>query len=304
MSGFALLAAEAAAEAGNALSVERFEEIIRSAPVMSALMVLLKYGAGLAGLVLLVRLYQRWNRTKAGLADPVESPGGRAIRPFSLMTASGIAFGAYLLAFVLTIAAASVTQALAPRLTMMALGMFPAALATIWMRQKMREGAVTPPKKALVGGLHTFAIASAVSIPLSMLSLVLMHAVGESPRIQDALEMAIDPGDPSNLWVVAAYGIVLAPLLEESLFRGLLYPAIRDAVGGRGGIWLSALMTSALFAAVHSNTFAALPLFGLAVVLTLVFERTNSLATVVFGHAFFNAASMVPLLVGRLEGAL
>lgn len=305
MTALALLAAEAAADVPQALTVELFEELVAGAPVMFTLMLVLKYGAGALGLAILVRAYLAWNRRTAGLEPLPEVPSSGATRPYPFGLAAGIALGAYLLSSILVLVVARATEALAPRLSMMAVGLLPAVIATIWMRQRIRRGQMTAPRRALREGLGTFAVATAVSIPLSMLSMFLMKTFHQEPQIQSVLALAIDKKDPSNLWVVAAYGIVLAPLLEETLFRGLLYPAIRDATGGgRRGVWVGILASAALFALVHDSTFATLPLFGLAIVLAWVFEKTDSLATVILGHAFFNASSMVPLLVGRLEGGI
>jgi len=85
----------------------------------------------------------------------------------------------------------------------------------------------------------------------------------------------------------------------------LFFPALRRSVGGgRQGFWLAAILVSLLFASVHENWYAALPLFGLAMVLTIVFEKTNSLSTIILGHAFYNASTMVPLLIARLDGVI
>ena len=72
-------------------------------------------------------------------------------------------------------------------------------------------------------------------------------------------------------------------------------PALREAMGVRG----AALASSAAFAAVHLDVTAALPLFGLAVLLAWQVERTGSLLGCAFVHAVNNATSLLPLFLLR-----
>ena len=85
--------------------------------------------------------------------------------------------------------------------------------------------------------------------------------------------------------------ILLAPLAEEMLFRGILYPAVKQVGFPRLALW----GTSLLFAAVHMNMVTFLPLTVLALVLTALYERTNNLLAPIMAHALFNALNFVTL---------
>jgi membrane protease YdiL (CAAX protease family) len=87
---------------------------------------------------------------------------------------------------------------------------------------------------------------------------------------------------------------------EEVLFRGILYPAIKQAGHPRVALWGTAL----LFAAVHMNLVTFLPLAVLALVLTALYERTNNLLAPITAHVLFNALNFVTLLVLQHMGAL
>ena len=90
----------------------------------------------------------------------------------------------------------------------------------------------------------------------------------------------------------------MAPFVEESIFRGMLYPVGRRWLGGtRQAAVSSAVVTAGVFAAIHQSLSAFVPLFALALVLTWVFEKTNSLATVVVAHALNNLTSLLPVLM-------
>lgn len=86
--------------------------------------------------------------------------------------------------------------------------------------------------------------------------------------------------------------VVMAPLLEEILFRGLLYRSLCG--GGRA----AALLLAALaFVAVHPLQ-GAVPLFGMAVCATLAFERSRSLFAAMLVHAVYNAGMVAVALGG------
>lgn len=93
--------------------------------------------------------------------------------------------------------------------------------------------------------------------------------------------------------LLALHAVLVAPLLEEVVFRGSLFPALRARMGARG----AALATSALFGAVHvvPGTMAPLAAFGLFLAWSV--ERTGSLLVPVVAHAAFNALTVCVLLV-------
>ena len=66
--------------------------------------------------------------------------------------------------------------------------------------------------------------------------------------------------------------VVLAPIAEEAIFRGVLYPAFRN----RGHRWIGLWVTALLFGAIHVNLAAFVPLTFLALVFTWLYERTGN----------------------------
>ena len=95
--------------------------------------------------------------------------------------------------------------------------------------------------------------------------------------------------DPAGTWMLAIFGVTIAPIMEELLFRGFLYPALARPLGVR---W-SVAITSAAFAFIHSSQLAnawapLLLLFVVGLVLTMVRVRTGSVLPGVFLHAAYN----------------
>lgn len=94
---------------------------------------------------------------------------------------------------------------------------------------------------------------------------------------------------PAGAWV-AALAVGAAPLVEEFIFRGLLYQGLRRT----WGVAPSVLASAALFAAAHPPA-SALPVFALGVATSLAFERARWLLAPVLAHAAYNAAVVLVL---------
>jgi membrane protease YdiL (CAAX protease family) len=103
------------------------------------------------------------------------------------------------------------------------------------------------------------------------------------------LQSAESPRDRAAVLVMA---IVVAPLAEEFIFRGYLYPVGKKYLGG----FAAAMVTAALFAVLHGHTASLPALFTLALCLVLSYEKTGSLLVPMIMHAVFNAVSVAGIL--------
>lgn len=111
--------------------------------------------------------------------------------------------------------------------------------------------------------------------------------------------------DPIHFILAIFSIIVLAPLIEETLFRGFLQSFIRQHLGAKQAV----LITSVCFALFHYSANQALgnfsiipPLFLLALFLGFVYEKQGSLLTPIVLHASFNTVSVINLyLFGGLS---
>lgn len=112
---------------------------------------------------------------------------------------------------------------------------------------------------------------------------------------------------PRSAYLLAAFGVLVAPLVEELFFRGFLYSGLAKGLSrvfawrgflelGRArqtGIVFSVVLTAALFALLHAGQLALswaalLVIFMVGTVLTVIRARTNSLSTCVLVHAGYN----------------
>jgi len=127
---------------------------------------------------------------------------------------------------------------------------------------------------------------------------------------------------PSDVWLVTAFGILLAPLFEEVLFRGFLLPAFAIAYDWLSlprtpaaheqwrsnnkltmpALVFSAVLTSILFAALHGQqTGYAWPvltlLFCVSLILCFVRLRLRSVMASTFIHMSYNATIFLTAFV-------
>jgi membrane protease YdiL (CAAX protease family) len=97
---------------------------------------------------------------------------------------------------------------------------------------------------------------------------------------------------------------VVAPIVEETMFRGVLYRHLREASGRLGTGWsflLSATVVNFLFAAVHPQGITAVPaLMALAYALTVAREWRGTLVPGMVAHGINNGllVSLFVLAVG------
>ncbi len=105
--------------------------------------------------------------------------------------------------------------------------------------------------------------------------------------------------DGGNVPLAAAQlvvsAVIIAPLLEEALFRGLL---ITGLLRGLDSPWLALALSSAAFGLVHvQQPQVVLPLATLGLLLGYLRVRYGSLWTCALVHALFNARTMVLALL-------
>jgi membrane protease YdiL (CAAX protease family) len=167
-----------------------------------------------------------------------------------------------------------------------------------WFRISWREAFgfdAGTAKRALVLG----AVAGAVFLPvgwvLQLLSGEVMNLFHQTVKVQEAVQMM----EKTDTWDCRLYfilwSVLFAPLAEEILFRGILYPAIKRLGFPRGALWVSALA----FAAIHINLPIFAPLLALGLALALLYDASNNLLAPITAHGFFNLANVLIFYIGQ-----
>ncbi|MCX6897248.1 MAG: type II CAAX endopeptidase family protein [Verrucomicrobia bacterium] len=117
-------------------------------------------------------------------------------------------------------------------------------------------------------------------------------AFGITPEEQDILKMIRGAKNPLLRGYLLALAVGLAPVFEETFFRGFMYPALKQRLGIVGGL----AVVSLVFASVHLNLNAFVPVFVLGAMLGLAYELTGTILVPITIHALFNTANLILLL--------
>lgn len=155
-----------------------------------------------------------------------------------------------------------------------------------------RSGKLGPVRLALTG-LATWCAAIPIVAVSCWLGSKLLGAQGSSNPI---ISLVLDAARSSNSAAIVLFFLtlgVLAPLCEESLFRGFLYSSLRK----RFGVGVSLLVSASLFSAAHLDPGAVVPLLCLGLVFGYVFERTRSLVPSMIAHGLWNSGSFSIMLL-------
>lgn len=128
-------------------------------------------------------------------------------------------------------------------------------------------------------------------------------------KLSTLLNLAIDPGghetlkalrennDPQFILNALLSAGLIAPLLEELLFRGVLQTSLLRLLGERR--WVAILITAALFSVTHLPVVPwqnLVPLFVLGLVFGYLYERTGSMLTPILSHAGFNLVNLITVI--------
>lgn len=152
---------------------------------------------------------------------------------------------------------------------------------------------------ARLGGDPTipFAVASTAALrcltlllPV-MLATVLLSALimPQVDQLHAAVDLSLARSDAVGLIAMGLAAVIVAPLAEELLFRGLVLRQIRQRVGAFPAL----LLSSVLFAAMHGDPAQMLTYSVLGAGFGLGYLWSGSLWTPVIMHALWNLAAVV-----------
>jgi uncharacterized protein len=101
-------------------------------------------------------------------------------------------------------------------------------------------------------------------------------------------------GQDFSVWKPILLIAVVAPIVEEIIFRGMILRGFLKHYSVRKSIILSAL----LFAIIHMNPWQFVTAFAAGILLGWWYVKTDSILTTIFGHALNNSMSFIIGAVG------
>ena len=121
----------------------------------------------------------------------------------------------------------------------------------------------------------------------------IQDSLGAKP--QEAVTLVRETSDVGLLVAMAVTAIIFAPITEELIFRGYLYPVVKKFTDR----WFASIFSGVLFGVIHFNVMALPMLALMGVILAVIYERSGSLWVPIGCHAAFNATSVGSMLITR-----
>jgi membrane protease YdiL (CAAX protease family) len=164
-------------------------------------------------------------------------------------------------------------------------------------RPRALAGLPPPPGSnagaAILSGVGWGVVATIGASLIGAAVVFVLESIGVETGPQTA-ELALSRIEP---WLAVLAVVILAPIAEEVFFRGVVFNALLREAGSR---W-AYIGSAALFAVIHLEPVAMLPLFALGLALAWVYQRTRNLLAPIAMHATVNGIAVALVLLDRFE---
>lgn len=139
--------------------------------------------------------------------------------------------------------------------------------------------------QGIAGGLMIFVLAGVVGLMMRQLGVEQTQV-----RMFEGVR-SVAPSQFMAVWLAAS---VAAPICEECFFRGYVFGSLRTRYGRPAAYLGSAL----LFAAIHLNPAAIVPIVVMALGLAFLYDRSGSVVPGIVAHGLNNAVALTLLYAG------
>lgn len=111
------------------------------------------------------------------------------------------------------------------------------------------------------------------------------------------VDVLYDSANPK--WLLIVTMVIVAPIYEEVMFRGILWSAVREQFVGSKGAWVATISTSILFSIIHLQYefYEMSVIFILAMLLGYARSRSGSLYVPILLHIINNGVAMWMYLI-------
>jgi len=281
------------AQAGAAMAGAKHDAHVKVSALL--LLGLALVGGGVAGVVIAVMFFSRLG---AGVGRPVADGTLPSIllRAFLVFLVGSVAIGGVLGGFVGWMVGGYEDASLAAVVLLEIAAMFAGvALAITYL------GACVPDGRGILRDIGLRAISLTQSLKWAVggycatLPFLLLALIATQILLRTVLKGMPTPDHPliptvesggALTWIAAILlAVIVAPLVEEIAFRGLLYTALR----ARMGMWASVMISGTIFAAIHPTIpeqFLLLSVLGCA--FAVIRERSGSLVPSMICHGINN----------------
>lgn len=237
--------------------------------------------------------------------DPLRAPRGSAIGMYASFF---VGFATYLIVIVLAVSShQGEPEEFAPPIWLHSAATLTALVGMIvslyWTDPRpMAYLGLTPPKmlRGLSIGSALFLLAWPLALATGIFTMMMVELLGgKPPQEHEVLRQLLSPDTPTSTIVVLIIGAtVVAPLVEEFMFRGLLQrlfirlPMRRKYLPPYASAATGIVLSSVLFVIIHGEPAYFPALMVLSLVLGIAYQRTRNLWVCIVLHAWFNAAQI------------
>lgn len=146
-------------------------------------------------------------------------------------------------------------------------------------------------------------------LPIIWIASLLWHYVLSALEAANLIE-ALEPqqlitlfqggGDPVAIGLLVVLAVILAPVVEEIIFRGCIYRFLKSQTT----LLPAQILSGCVFSFMHANLLSFVPLVIVGILLARVYEKTGNLMVAIWFHAFFNAFSLLMLFITGMSEAI
>lgn len=142
-----------------------------------------------------------------------------------------------------------------------------------------------------------------LKVAIAMIGILLLFMIGSQALTYLLDKAPLDFVDPlfssvNSVWLLVIVMVVVAPIYEELVFRGLLWSAINEQFEAPRGLVISSLVTSVIFALIHLQygIYEMSTIVILALIFCLARIKSGSLLLPMLLHIINNGAAMLQYL--------
>mgnify|MGYP000745961699 CR=1 FL=1 len=146
------------------------------------------------------------------------------------------------------------------------------------------------PSKTILWGI----LGCVVAVPMAILAAALwltyyiIPTMG-APEVQQMVTFYKESALPLDRLAVIVSACIIAPVAEEVIFRGYIYPVVKRYTEP----FVAAIIISLVFSVLHHNAAALAPLVVLSLLLVIAYEVTASLWAPIAIHSIFNGFNLI-----------
>jgi len=154
---------------------------------------------------------------------------------------------------------------------------------------------VTPPPLNLwrAAGI-TFLAAMPTLLILNLGWTLLLETFGFDTSKQELVDLFANSDSIPLIITMSILAVIIAPLAEEIIFRAGFFRFLRS----RTPTWIAYALPSAVFASLHGNLVAFVPLTALGIIFSYAYERTGNIRVPIIAHSLFNLHTILLILSG------